>query len=431
MAEPLDPLDRAVLQSQRPQWPMVMHLEMHFDRRLDIDVVATRLAALGRRHSRLAARIARPAPPWRSMWVETPPRAVRTIRVHPDELEAQRARWISSPLDLADGPGIELTVVDDGSTMSRLMIRAHHGAFDGQSLVVAAVGLADDDGSSSTPSPWLQAPVTQDRVGDATRWAGTDGAGAAPSPLQALRRIVLADRAARLAAGEPPPKRVVGYGLTCGVLGADRVAALESAARRHGVSVNDVLVAAMHLTCAQWRRRRSRKDAVIRVTVPFSLRQSSGEGATIGNATSQLATISHPGDRVDADGLIALVAAQIRAARSRAEPDPVPWVPVVSRLPLPIGAAFTRAGSALTGHAFLDTTRLSNLGHLPPMAIGGASLTGAWFSPPTRLPQGVAWGVVRCNGTIGISLRWCSERWTAAGAQEMMDLASAMIGDLS
>jgi hypothetical protein len=407
---------------------MVMHLELRFDGPLDVDVVTARLAALGHSYSRLGARIERSAPRWRSVWVDAPPRAVEVLRVGPGELEAQRARWISSPLDLGDGPGIELTIVDDGTTMSRLMIRAHHGALDGQSLVVAAAGLSDDHDSS--PSPWLQprADATRDRDGSPQ----PDGrAGGRLSAVRALRRIVLAERAARLAPAARPSSRVAGYGVTCGALGRDQVSGLESAARRHGVSVNDLLVAAMHLTCAEWSRERSHKNAVIRVTVPFSLRSPSGDGARIGNATSQLATVSHPRDRVDVDVLIAAVAQQIRAARDRAEPDPVPWVPVVSRLPLPIGAAVTRAGSALTGHAFLDTTRLSNLGHLPPMSIGGASVVGAWFSPPTRLPQGVAWGVVRCNGTIGISLRWCSERWTAPAAQSLMDLASATIADLT
>jgi hypothetical protein len=40
----------------------------------------------------------------------------------------------------------------------------------------------------------------------------------------------------------------------------------------------------------------------------------------------------------------------------------------------------------------------------------------------------VAWGVVRCSGSIGISLRWCSERWSASEAQALMEMASEMIG---
>lgn len=392
---------------------MLMHLELLVDGLVDAEQLSTRMALLCARYPRVAARLEPGSWSERSSWVQGPPPVARRWSVRPRELDQARSRWISVPIDLRRSSGLEISVLDDGTGSSRVMLRAHHGVLDGQSLALVARSLADGF-----------------EFGDDHEAAlGAQEAGAPTTGLQALRRVAFPGRPDRLVSTAGKRRGERGYGITNATLGAEDVASLEAAAADRGVRLNDVLVAGVHLACAAWNDRSGDQAGVVRVTVPFSLRGD--ESFEVANAASQVATTSTRALRSDADALVRTVAGQIGAARAAAQPDPIPWVPALSRLPLAVGSMAVRLGSAMTGHAFLDTTRLSNLGRLPPMDIGGAPVLGAWFSPPTRLPQGAAIGIVRYGASIGMSVRWCAESWDAGSASALSGLSIDCLDDLT
>ncbi|MFN3216141.1 MAG: hypothetical protein ACE367_06565 [Acidimicrobiales bacterium] len=413
VVESLEPLDRAILQSERRRWPMLMHLELLVDGAVDPELLTTRLAALCARTPRLAARLEVGSWSTPATWIPAARPTVRRWSVKPDDLDRARSRWISVPIDLRRSAGLEVSVLDDDTGHTRVMMRAHHGVLDGQSLAWVARSLADGHPQRD------DSPVAQPRSEAATATGG----------LGALRRVAFPGRPDRLVSERGPAGDAQGYGITNATIDAADAASLDDAAARLGVRVNDVLVAGVHLACAAWNDRLGHESGVVRVTVPFSLRRD--DTFAIGNAASQVATVSTGAVRSDPDGLVRSVAEQIATARRRAEPDPIPWVPALSRLPLTVGSLATRVGSALSGHAFLDTTRLSNLGRLPPLEIDRAPVVGAWFSPPTRLPQGAAIGVVRYGASIGMSVRWCAESWDGASASSLAALSIDRVGDLT
>jgi hypothetical protein len=74
----------------------------------------------------------------------------------------------------------------------------------------------------------------------------------------------------------------------------------------------------------------------------------------------------------------------------------------------------------VTGNRLVDTAMLSNLGHLadPPSFGADAGRTvEAWFSPPARMPLGLALGVVTLDGRLHLSFRYRRRLFGADGAR--------------
>lgn len=240
------------------------------------------------------------------------------------------------------------------------MLSVTHVAFDGVGSLRLLQSVSRLYASEDDPEPDLE-PVEAQRAVEERRSTGGSG----PAPGQ---------RSARLA------PVVGGSGTGFGILHLDLDAAEATAS---GVAtVNDVLLAALHLAVEQWNRSQGAGCDLVSVMMPVNQRSSDWRGDVVANLVLPGRVDSTRAQRATPTELLATVAAQtarIKRGGVGGSSDPVPrWTPVVLRRLLPhlIDAASDRA----------DTAVLSNLGRVDDPPWFGVEGRGVWFSPPPRDP---------------------------------------------
>jgi hypothetical protein len=65
---------------------------------------------------------------------------------------------------------------------------------------------------------------------------------------------------------------------------------------------------------------------------------------------------------------------------------------------------------------------LSNVGRLDDLSFGAAAVEELWFSPPARMPLGLAIGTATMNGRLFLSLRYRHRQFDDAAANRFADL---------
>lgn len=210
----------------------------------------------------------------------------------PGDLRELAGRLLSSPLHPAH-PLWRMYLVSglrDGGWA--VVGQAHHALVDGIAAVEVAMLLFDAAGhpqAPSTPAHWSPAgppstPATMaafatSRLVGAARAARATAvtmarAGDLPGAVRQLATPAPATALNRSATN----RRAVGFGVTS-LQGA------REAGRRHGATINDVLLAASTLALARALRRRGERPATIKVLVPVNVRNG-GEAAGTGNRVS-------------------------------------------------------------------------------------------------------------------------------------------------
>jgi NRPS condensation-like uncharacterized protein len=171
-------------------------------------------------------------------------------------------------------------------------------------------------------------------------------------------------------------------------------------------TVNDVLIAALVLAVETWNQKHGRDAGTVRITMPVDARATPGAGEPLGNLSRLTVITSTPARSVD--GTLADITRQTAAAKLLGGPQidavsrlfATPWLPVAvkARL-LTIARRLTVVG---------DTSMLSNLGRVNGSLDFGpdAPTVGMWFSPPVRLPAGLAVGVVTLHGRLNLCFRY-------------------------
>ena len=234
--------------------------------------------------------------------------------------------------------------------------QAHHALVDGIAAVEVAMLLFDAAGhprAPSTPARWAPAPApstraavgafARDRLVGAARAArataatvshGGDLPGAvrelaAPAPATAL------DRSAT-------HRRAVGFGVTS-LQGA------REAGRRHGATINDVLLAAATIALGRALRRRGERPAAVKVLVPVNVR-GGGEAAGMGNRIS-FVTVSLPVAVTDPIAVLRRVRTQTHARKTGGAAAPLEALSEVAEL-LPGGARRIVARTAARAASF-------------------------------------------------------------------------------
>jgi NRPS condensation-like uncharacterized protein len=173
-----------------------------------------------------------------------------------------------------------------------------------------------------------------------------------------------------------------------------------------GSTVNDVLIAALVLAVETWNQKHGRDAGTVRITMPVNARATPGAEEPLGNLSRLTVITSTPAPSVD--GRLADITRQTAAAKSLGGPQidaasrlfATPWLPVAvkARL-LTVARRLTAVG---------DTAMLSNLGQVNGSLDFGpdAPTVGMWFSPPVRMPAGLAVGVVTLNGRLNLCFRY-------------------------
>jgi NRPS condensation-like uncharacterized protein len=211
-----------------------------------------------------------------------------------------------------------------------------------------------------------------------------------------------------------PPARLVsdegtdrpGYGFHHLVLSAEDTATLSDP--ELPVTVNDLLVAALHLAAASWNAEHGTSCSRIGVLVPVNLRPKAWRQDVVTNFVLPARVVTSAQDRAAPREALGAVAAQEQRVRRGAGSALIeilrvmPWLPLWAKQLLP-------ALLWLTGNRLVDTAQLSNLGRIndpPSFGPDAGETTELWFSAPARMPCGLSLGAATVGGRLHLALRY-------------------------
>ncbi len=437
---PLAPIEELDLYLENAQEPSLVALETHTQGHLDRTALEAALTAVlaadasVRRHLAATSRWSR-----RLRWEAAPP-AIRTGRPSgeagarldgelltvtgwrsPSQLATLREQLSAWPMSLSDTAARMLLAV--GPEHDVVILQTHHAAFDGISslallsaICAAYRDVAGAGNGPQTTSPSL--PFSEPVSGPGSEPVSGPGSepGSGPpvqpsAPHRSRRGRAAASRhglpalpgvVTRIVADVAQPDRP-GYGF---VLKSAPLPRPVRQGRGPHPTVNDLLVTALILTVDRWNAAHGRRSGTIRITVPVNGRDPQRRWEGPGNLSRLIRVTVHPGQRADAAGMLAQVAAQTRAGKMA----PRPGLDAASRLlaagwaPAEVKRHTARLARRLARPLCTDTSLVSNLGALPdPPSFSGSGQEPLWLSGPAPMPRGLAVGAV----TVADRLHLC------------------------
>jgi len=340
-----------------------------------------------------------------------------------EAVAAVRAELQGRMVPLVESPPLRARLVR-GPAADTLMLNVNHAAMDCFGGLRVLQSVARGYAGEPDPPPELdlvesrELPVrlwADDTAGDDEGDGGRPGAGTAVTGTAASGKTATGKAwAAKVRDLVVPPARLatdgatdeVGYGFHHVALDREATAAL-FALQEPGSELG-VLLAALHLAIEGWNLDHGRRCRRIGVLVPANLRPPRWRDEMVGNfclparaATTRrdrrtpqaaLEALAHRGTGSQRPGMGAAVVDTL--ARSRFFPL---WVKRALAMTLPV-----------TGNRLVDTAALCYLGQLPAgLSFGPAAgaATGLWFSPPARMPLGLAVGAVTVSGRLHLVFR--------------------------
>lgn len=424
---PFTPIDEAVYNLERKSMPWNVQFEVASTASTDVETLREAARAAAATHPLARAR-RRHHHGWDSQyrWAipdEVGEVPVRTVAVDEEaDLAAARTDFFGEPFDLTEpAPPFRLLVARgagaDGG--DRLLLCHSHVAADG----VGGLRL-------------LRSICSAYRGEDLERAVDLETAHAAledrrPSSLAGrLNRV--GEAAGHLRNAVEPPSRIApaegadesGWGFLTRRVPDDLASRLVED-RPEGVSVNDVLLAALHLAIGRWNADRGDPADKISLMMPVNLRPSEWRYDAVGMYALFESVTTRADDRRDPDATVERVAEQTaelkepeRAAAFLESLELIPaGTPVGLKQQLP---AFLRG----PGEGLLDTAMLSNLGRVPePLpALEGTEPGSVWFSPPAWRPTPLGVGVVTVGETIHLCFRYVRSTFDGEAAVAFANL---------
>lgn len=197
------------------------------------------------------------------------------------------------------------------------------------------------------------------------------------------------------------------------------------ARREQKTSVNDVLLAALHLTVQGWNEQHQKKAERITAMMPVNLRPLAWQTEVVGNYSVFVAIGSQSTDRQNFSRTVRAVNRWTQWYKeTKGTAQLIDLLRGAHWLPLWLKRA-SRDLIPLTGNRVVDTTVLSNLGRVNDMGgFGGKTgkVTEFWFSPPVRMPLGVALGVATYHDDMYLSFRYCKKQFSSDAAARFVEL---------
>lgn len=317
-------------------------------------------------------------------------------------LDAARADLYSLGVPLAESPPARLRLArhPDGDV---LMLNVNHVAMDGFGVMRVLRSIARAYREEPDPVPPVDLRATRDLP-------ALFGAGDA-----ATRRARYAELLDKVRDLLGPPARLAadgghqatGYGFHHRHLTADRTRALVAAVPAPA-TVNDLLLAALHLAIVRWNTDHGVASRRIGVLVPVNLWPDRPDGV-VGNYSLPVRVTTTARQRSSRAALLEVVTAQTRRMKERGTGAALIEV-LGGAADLPIWAK--RALPALlwlSGNRLVDTAMLSNLGRIddvPQFGSDAGATTALWFSAPARMPLGLAVGAATAAGRLHLVFRY-------------------------
>jgi NRPS condensation-like uncharacterized protein len=306
-----------------------------------------------------------------------------------------------------------------------VLLNVNHVVSDGMGSLRLLTSIVRGYAGAADPLPDVDPVAARDLRARLTAQPPSARALHVARALDEIRRV-----RARMAAdgGADRP----GYGFHTVRLTAEATAAL--AAKPHtGATVNDLLLAGLHLAIATWNTEHGARCERIAIMMPVNLRPQRQRQELVGNFSSFVSVSTTPSERSGAAAAVAAVAAQTR--RIKHDGVATALVDLFSHLPpQPLWAR--RIGWGLlpfTGGRVIDTAVLSNLGRVdpPPAFAAGSAATEMWFSPPARMPLGLALGAVTVAGRLHLTFRYRHPLLAPAAAARFADRYLDALCDLA
>ncbi|PZS38177.1 MAG: hypothetical protein DLM62_15180 [Pseudonocardiales bacterium] len=328
------------------------------------------------------------------------------------------------PLDTSPGFRIALARRPGGDL---LLLSASHIAADGvdalrllQTIVRAYQGEPDP----ADPLPLAQARDLGSFLAPESRsekWA---------RQMEGLRRV--------WQAFDPPSRIAVlggtdgdGFGFVFRALDIDDATTPGLVHRASGTTINDVLVAALHLTVQSWNTKHDAPADRIGVQIPINVRPADRLWDVVSNLTSMFSVSTEPADRADLATATAAVAEQTCEMRRNDRAYGLYDLQrAIKKAPLAVKRAVPRL-IQLAGDRFVDTAMLSNLGRSPdPPTLAANPDCGPpelWFSPPCDPSCSVSIGVATSGPRLALVTRYRDEQFDADAVAEFTDLLIAQV----
>lgn len=424
-ALPLTLLDEGLLhlQDARTQWNV--QFELGADHQLDEARVRQAVLSCCHRHPLARARIA----PWKQSdnsyrWdiVDEPELDPLRVADCPDDaaLDDLRAEFYQAPIDLGAAPGFRLVLARRPGGDLLLMSASHLVADGVGGLRLIQTMTREYRGEPDPPDPLplaqardlgsVLAPKTRNE-----RWARRWEA------LRQVREAIDAPSRIAVAGGLPDDD---GFGFGCRALDLADVTAAAPERRQAGATVNDVLLAALHLTVQDWNTAHGVRTDRVGIMMPVNIRPADRFWEVVSNLTSMVSVSTVADDRKDLATATAAVAAQTTQVRREDRAHGLyDMLDLTKKAPLVVKRAAPRL-LPHTGDRFVDTAMLSNLGRIPepPTFTTDSAAPELRFSPPCDQSCSVAIGIATSGRQLTLVTRYRREQFDAHAAAEFTDL---------
>lgn len=203
--------------------------------------------------------------------------------------------------------------------------------------------------------------------------------------------------------------------------------------RQGRATINDVLAALLNLAVERWNRLREESSGRITLMNVMNFRPISWRQEAVGNFSLWVNVATKPADRQTYEAALAVITEQTQKHKSDETAGLlVDLLNLAQVLPGAVRKSLTNL-MPLTGNFVVDTAVLNNLGRVPdiPDPAGRAGrITAIRFSPPTRMPMGVAVGVVTLRGELTITFRYRRAQFDRFAAEAFRDNFLELVEEL-
>lgn len=420
---PFNFIDEIFVHSQSVHEPLTIQVDVRLGGSVDVDRLRDAIAAALARHPRARARLA----PWTAHgsgfeWIIDATATEGAVEVRDGterELDALRAEFYGRAIPFDRSPQVRVLLVRAPGG-DRVLVSTHHACSDGVGALrfLRSIARAYDGRHDPVPRsiPVTLEPAARGLWQHMFAWPGmhTDVG------WNALRLT--------------PPSRITPDGgdhrAGYGVLTVKRPSAdlTHAALRRTGATVNDLLLAGLHLVIEGWNADHHTASGHLAVHMPINARPAAWREEILGNFLLMERVSTAPWHRRTPAAAVRAVGAQTRRAKQRL---PFVRIPTVSGalhgIPIAVRMALGKALPFVIDH-FVDSAVLSNLGRADPGDLSfGPDLpaTDLYFSPPARMPIGLSIGACGFGDDLFLSFRYCHAQFgpEAAGAFAALYLA--------
>ena len=192
-----------------------------------------------------------------------------------------------------------------------------------------------------------------------------------------------------------------------------------------GATVNDVLLAALHIAIHEWNYQHGHSPDHLTVMMPVNMRPQHWHEEVVGNYSVFVAIGSHARERQDFDTALRAVTHWTSWYKeTKGTAQLIDLLRGAQWLPLWLKRASIDL-IPLTGNRTVDSSALTNLGCIKDFgSFGGkaGAVTEFWFSPPARMPLGVSLGVATMGDTMALTFRYRKTQFSPGAAARFAEV---------